>query len=516
MNTWDHLAEQAHRLLTRPRRGDLTPAVTLVQSLHKQPPQSPAAICAHLETASAALPQLARYARSGDRHALLMAAVLMRHPLRRIAEMADPDGYRSSDRDARDNDTLRIFFEIIRTAAEPQFLTSRYLYGQTLKRVLKHVPTPIHRPSRCASTPTPWSWIDPTSAPTTTAPPACCSWPATDASSPPWRRHSASALPQLRRLQPLGRGPRPGRQRQRRRAPRPAGHPQAVHLLRSGGGGMTLHRRLAALATCLVFSAALLLQTAPPALAAICPAVEAIAVPGTTQTNPQADPDKPVGVLGDILEPLRKNSPVRLVTYYTPYPATIVGGTDGGGYRASKNAGIDATNARLKAVAGACPNTAFILTGYSQGADVAGDVAAAIGHNRGVIPANKLLGVALVADPSQAPVGQPTIGLKQPGMGFAGVRSGGFGSLTQRNGLLSVCSPQDYYCNLPQGDLDAVHRAPGLPSRRVRPRRISAEAGHHLHGRPRRPRHRRHQPDPAADQRPQPHPQPDPARRRLR
>ena len=142
MNTWDHLAEQAHRLLTRPRRGDLTPAVTLVQSLHKQPPQSPAAICAHLETASAALPQLARYARSGDRHALLMAAVLMRHPLRRIAEMADPDGYRSSDRDARDNDTLRIFFEIIRTAAEPQILTSRYLYGQTLKRVLKTRPDP--------------------------------------------------------------------------------------------------------------------------------------------------------------------------------------------------------------------------------------------------------------------------------------------------------------------------------------------------------------------------------------
>ena len=121
---------------------------------------------------------------------------------------------------------------------------------------------------------------------------------------------------------------------------------------------MRLHHRLAAPATALVLSAPLLLQAAPAALAASCPAVEAIAVPGTSQTNPQADPDKPVGVLANILEPLRKNSPVRLVTYYTPYPATIVGGTDGGGYRASKNAGIDATNARLRAVAGACPNTA--------------------------------------------------------------------------------------------------------------------------------------------------------------
>lgn len=142
MNTWDHLTEQAHRLLTRSRRADLTPAVTLVQSLHKQPPPSPAAICAHLDTASTALPQLARYARSGDRHALLMAAVLMRHPLRRIADMADPDGYRSTDRDARDNATLAVFFEIIRTAAEPQILNSRYLYNKTLRKTLEARPAP--------------------------------------------------------------------------------------------------------------------------------------------------------------------------------------------------------------------------------------------------------------------------------------------------------------------------------------------------------------------------------------
>lgn len=136
MNIWDHLTDQAHILLTRPRRADLTPAVTLVQSLHKQPPHTPTAICAHLDTATTILPTLARYARNGDRHALLMAAVLMRHPLRRIAELADPDGYLSTDSDARDNDTLSIFFTLIRTAAEPQILTARYLHGQTLKRVL--------------------------------------------------------------------------------------------------------------------------------------------------------------------------------------------------------------------------------------------------------------------------------------------------------------------------------------------------------------------------------------------
>ncbi|MBS4730584.1 hypothetical protein MSM1_20440 [Mycobacterium sp. SM1] len=136
MTIWDQIADQAHRLLTRPRRGDLTPAVTLIQSLHHNPPEAPNAICSRLDTATTVLPTLARYARNGDPHALLMAAVLMRHPLRRIAEFADPDGYLSTDRDARDNDTLAIFFTLIRTAAEPQILTARYLYNATLRKVL--------------------------------------------------------------------------------------------------------------------------------------------------------------------------------------------------------------------------------------------------------------------------------------------------------------------------------------------------------------------------------------------
>jgi hypothetical protein len=136
MTIWDQLAVQAHQLIARPRRGELTPSVTLVQSLHTRTPDTPSAVCAHLDTATTVLPTLARYARAGDRYALLMCAVLMRHPLRRIAELADPDGYRSSDRDARDNDTLTIFFTLIRCTAEPHILTARYLYNATLRTVL--------------------------------------------------------------------------------------------------------------------------------------------------------------------------------------------------------------------------------------------------------------------------------------------------------------------------------------------------------------------------------------------
>lgn len=140
MNTWDLLTHQAHALLTRPRRNELTPAITLVQSLHREPPSTPAAICAHLDTADRVLPTLAGYARHGDRHALLMAAVLMRHPLRRIAACADPDGYHSSERDARDNATLDAFFTLINNAPDTRKITTRWLYAHTLYRTLNARP----------------------------------------------------------------------------------------------------------------------------------------------------------------------------------------------------------------------------------------------------------------------------------------------------------------------------------------------------------------------------------------
>ncbi|MBN9636229.1 MAG: cutinase family protein [Actinobacteria bacterium] len=215
---------------------------------------------------------------------------------------------------------------------------------------------------------------------------------------------------------------------------------------------MTVRRIVGGLVTALLTLIVAVAAAIPAGAAPDCPSIDAVAVPGTTQTSTDANPRTPVGILASILEPIKQRAKIAISTFYTPYPATILG-SDGVGYKSSKDAGIDSTNAHLKATAARCPKTDFILTGYSQGADIAGDVAAVIGHDRGVIPANRLLGVALLADPSQSPVDQPTIGLHDPGMGFAGVRTGGFGALAARDGILSVCAPLDYYCNLPQNDL---------------------------------------------------------------
>ncbi|WP_204810524.1 hypothetical protein [Mycobacterium riyadhense] len=132
-DVWDALLAQAHALLTSPRRVDSTPAVRLARSLHTAPPSAPAAVRAHLHDAPHVLPALARYAQTGrDRHALLMAAVLMRDRLRAIAGGQDS------------TDTLAVFWTLIRTAAEPDTLTEQSVAHQLAKRLhaLIHRPAP--------------------------------------------------------------------------------------------------------------------------------------------------------------------------------------------------------------------------------------------------------------------------------------------------------------------------------------------------------------------------------------
>lgn len=140
MNLWDSLTHQAYNLLTRARPQNLTPSVVLVQSLHKAPITTPSGICSRLADAPNVLPALARHARQGDRHALLMAAVLMRYRLRRIAELAAPEGFDNDDPGIRANDTLEIFFTLLRSAAEPEILTERYIWGNMLRTTLAKRP----------------------------------------------------------------------------------------------------------------------------------------------------------------------------------------------------------------------------------------------------------------------------------------------------------------------------------------------------------------------------------------
>ncbi|WP_158240365.1 cutinase family protein [Mycobacterium hubeiense] len=185
------------------------------------------------------------------------------------------------------------------------------------------------------------------------------------------------------------------------------------------------------------------------AAAASCPDATVVAVPGTTETNPAANPRVPAGLLKKVVEPVKKATrPVRVTGMYVPYPADIIGSTANAlGYSFSRRQGVDNATKMIEEQSAKCPDTRYLLTGYSQGAHVAGDLAARIGAQQSPISADKILGVALLADPAQAPQGVPTLGVTGPVVGFAGARQGGFGALTDR--VISICAPGDFYCNAP-------------------------------------------------------------------
>ncbi|MEU4345264.1 cutinase family protein [Nocardia sp. NPDC023852] len=214
----------------------------------------------------------------------------------------------------------------------------------------------------------------------------------------------------------------------------------------------------------------------PTSQPASCPDVQMISVPGTWESNSYDDPHNPaanpLSLMLNISDPVAQKFPTeRLDVYTVPYVAQfsnpIAIPPDGQqSYNNSRSEGtkrmVDAMVARNKE----CPLTTYVLAGFSQGAVIAGDIAAQIGANNGPVPADLVLGVMLIADgrrtgdtgPGQAiQIGTPPPGvgaevalngLNVPGITMTGPRQGGFGSLADRT--YTICAPGDLICDAPR------------------------------------------------------------------
>ncbi|MDZ7884246.1 MAG: cutinase family protein [Mycobacterium sp.] len=206
------------------------------------------------------------------------------------------------------------------------------------------------------------------------------------------------------------------------------------------------HSVLAAAAAVLVLaSSAVPAQAAPAATSATsCAKYVAIMTPGTWETNAAANPTAPVGMLATVGNALKQKYGNDIEVYYPAYAASAF--DKGRTYADSKETGKSAINNILTS---ACASAKFLLSGYSQGADAAGDVAAEIGNGRGVVPAARILGVGLVADPHQGTAGGTVVGPKVDGQGIGGVRPEGFGSLAPV--VKQLCNPTDLYCSTNAG-----------------------------------------------------------------
>ncbi|HYN95912.1 MAG TPA: cutinase family protein [Pilimelia sp.] len=115
-----------------------------------------------------------------------------------------------------------------------------------------------------------------------------------------------------------------------------------------------------------------------------CADVEIIGARGTTEAP---------GV-GRILQPVaaRMTAELDAAVRTTPldYPASV-------NYGSSVRQGVDAVRVELAAIAESCPDTAIVLMGYSQGADVMGDVLAAMptGGSGGAMTRGGMMGMGM-------------------------------------------------------------------------------------------------------------------------
>lgn len=173
-----------------------------------------------------------------------------------------------------------------------------------------------------------------------------------------------------------------------------------------------------------------------------CPDINVIAVPGTWETS---DSDPRQGMLSLVTRGL----PGNVQTDYVSYAATALP-WEGAVYGRSEHEGVNNARGMIADMAGRCGNTRFALLGYSQGANVAGDVAAEIGTGIGVIPPDRLIAVGLLSDPRRSPT-DALVGPPVPGAGAGGARVGGFGWVSPA--VRTFCAAGDLYCSVPTDDL---------------------------------------------------------------
>ena len=170
-----------------------------------------------------------------------------------------------------------------------------------------------------------------------------------------------------------------------------------------------------------------LAQAAPeqqPNPAPICAPVQVVGVPGSGSTHSNADPEtkqeiQPGWNPAKELEDKFGTDNVHGIT--VPYPASLgylysaqalqgtpegyTGGYEGVGYSDSVEMGVEWAKRYMETTAEQCgSDTKWVLYGFSQGADVAGNIASEVANNNVAgAPPDNIIAVTLISDPRKSP-----------------------------------------------------------------------------------------------------------------
>lgn len=205
----------------------------------------------------------------------------------------------------------------------------------------------------------------------------------------------------------------------------------------------SFHRTVGAISAAAVAALPLIVPATASADPVDCAPVQLIQVPGTWETASGNDPSAPAGLLTQVEDSIDPEARDNVDVTYLAYDARF---GDGVSFEQSRSNGLQALHDTIEGIQSQCGDEpTYFVTGFSQGASVAGDFASDVGNGRATISPDQLIGVGLVADGERSPE-DTLVGEELAGAGLlSDGREGGFGSVKDRT--FQFCDPLDMVCN---------------------------------------------------------------------
>lgn len=135
----------------------------------------------------------------------------------------------------------------------------------------------------------------------------------------------------------------------------------------------------------------------------MCPKVQILAVQGTGESSDSSSITADSGMLGQLVQPVMMKANAggkpAVERAYIPYAADF--GFKGVPYAESMTNGLGNLEAMTTSISTSCPDTKFVIAGYSQGADIADQFLRSVGQGKGPIDADQVAGGVLFSSPTR-------------------------------------------------------------------------------------------------------------------